>query len=525
MKKVIFIVFTIIPVFVYGNWVEWKKEKILDLDDLFHGDSLSFYTPGSIFRMNIGEDGDTNNIQMVTVQIMVYNLPFHSWLRYHYYKEGSIETKVVDSTFGFYNFSSDTDSRGRLHLLYSFLPPDTPSYTLVYGVIHGDTVFSLDTIFKEENKRDYYWRYQGKNTILLDKDDNPHIIYLTISEEPGGMYYSETLYVHHRYFTGSEWQDEIIYEAMEETENPAMLAEISPGITSIDADFDSEDNLYIAFLEDSIVDENDYDNWNFFFYGKLLYEDGGVWKTERLPGDYFYNTGYDRNFLQMEIDRNDNIHIAWKERLCRYPDNPSLYNTTWYGERNKGENDWRIKKLDEKSDFVYDNLFLSLDTSDVPHLFVSVTWGGYSPGGYGKHYWKYDNDTWKMERCPLVNSDVVFDMNNRPHYLSLDTMTLREIYHVWRQEHEGIREKDRGNRDRIRITEKKGCIEIEMGYNGYAEIKMYDIHGRKIDDIYSGYVDGNKKIIYDWKELPGGVYFIRVKLNSREVMQKLIKRR
>ena len=259
-----------------------------------------------------------------------------------------------------------------------------------------------------------------------------------------------------------------------------------------------------------------------------MYEDGGVWKTERLPGNYFYNTGYDENFLQMEIDRNDNIHIAWKERLCHYPDNPSLYNTTWYGERGKGENDWRIKKLDEKNVFPYDNLFLSLDTSDVPHLFASVTLGGYPPketGGYIRHYWKYDNDNWKMERCPPVNSNVIFDMNNRPHYLSLDTMTSREIYHVWRQEHEGIREKDRGDRDRIRITEKKGCIEIEMGYNGYAEIKMYDIHGRKIDDIYSGYVDGNKKIIYDWKELPGGVYFIRVKLNSREVMQKLIKRR
>ena len=78
----------------------------------------------------------------------------------------------------------------------------------------------------------------------------------------------------------------------------------------------------------------------------------------------------------------------------------------------------------------------------------------------------------------------------------------------------------------ISLTEQnREHIEFQVFYNGYADIGLYDIQGRKIDDIYSGYVDGKKTIPYDWKDLSKGIYFIRAEMRDGVITEKVVKRR
>ena len=88
----------------------------------------------------------------------------------------------------------------------------------------------------------------------------------------------------------------------------------------------------------------------------------------------------------------------------------------------------------------------------------------------------------------------------------------------------GVGEDDRRNINSLTITEQNlDYIEFEIGITGYADISLYDIQGRKVDDIYSGYVNGNKRITYDWKDLSKGVYFIRAEIGDKSITEKVIK--
>ena len=90
---------------------------------------------------------------------------------------------------------------------------------------------------------------------------------------------------------------------------------------------------------------------------------------------------------------------------------------------------------------------------------------------------------------------------------------------------EGVDEKDiKENKGDIAITEQgRDYIEFEVSYTGYADIRIYDIQGRKVGDIYSGYVDGKKTISYNWGDLSKGVYFIRLRTEDKESCKKVIK--
>ena len=76
----------------------------------------------------------------------------------------------------------------------------------------------------------------------------------------------------------------------------------------------------------------------------------------------------------------------------------------------------------------------------------------------------------------------------------------------------------------ITIAEQsRDYVEFEVSYNSYIDISLYDVQGRKIGDVYSGYVKCNKKITYDWRDLSKGVYFIKAEMGENSITEKVIK--
>ncbi len=73
------------------------------------------------------------------------------------------------------------------------------------------------------------------------------------------------------------------------------------------------------------------------------------------------------------------------------------------------------------------------------------------------------------------------------------------------------------------LKQSSKYMEFGMGITGYADIGLYDVQGRKIDDIYSGYLNGKNKITYDWRNLSKGVYFIRVEMGDKVITEKVLK--
>ncbi len=73
------------------------------------------------------------------------------------------------------------------------------------------------------------------------------------------------------------------------------------------------------------------------------------------------------------------------------------------------------------------------------------------------------------------------------------------------------------------VRQSSKYIEFEIGVTGYADIGIYDIHGRKVVGIYSGYVRRGERINYEWADLSCGTYFINVDMGGSSVMKKVVK--
>ena len=87
----------------------------------------------------------------------------------------------------------------------------------------------------------------------------------------------------------------------------------------------------------------------------------------------------------------------------------------------------------------------------------------------------------------------------------------------------GVKENKKRNRVVRWLKQSSKYIEFEVFYTGYADISLYDIQGRRVDDIYSGYVNSDKSITYDWRDLSKGVYFIRAEMGDKSITEKVIK--
>ncbi len=54
-------------------------------------------------------------------------------------------------------------------------------------------------------------------------------------------------------------------------------------------------------------------------------------------------------------------------------------------------------------------------------------------------------------------------------------------------------------------------------------LRLYDLMGRKVADIAERrYTSGTHHAIIDAKELPGGIYFIRMSAGSRNASRKVV---
>ena len=66
-------------------------------------------------------------------------------------------------------------------------------------------------------------------------------------------------------------------------------------------------------------------------------------------------------------------------------------------------------------------------------------------------------------------------------------------------------------------------IEYSLLEQGYANISVYDLQGRVIKELVSEYKDqGDYKIVWDATNVPSGVYFIQMNINSFASTQKVM---
>ena len=73
------------------------------------------------------------------------------------------------------------------------------------------------------------------------------------------------------------------------------------------------------------------------------------------------------------------------------------------------------------------------------------------------------------------------------------------------------------------IKQSNKYIDLNIGIEGKLDVSLYDIEGRKVAGIYSGYVDEGERISYDWEDLCMGIYFIKVKIGNKEFTKRIIK--
>ena len=66
-------------------------------------------------------------------------------------------------------------------------------------------------------------------------------------------------------------------------------------------------------------------------------------------------------------------------------------------------------------------------------------------------------------------------------------------------------------------------IEYSVLEEGYANISVYDLQGRVIKELVSEYKDqGNYEVVWNAINIPSGVYFIQMNINSFVSTQKVM---
>ena len=64
-------------------------------------------------------------------------------------------------------------------------------------------------------------------------------------------------------------------------------------------------------------------------------------------------------------------------------------------------------------------------------------------------------------------------------------------------------------------------IEYELGKNSFVELKIYDVNGKEINTIVNeNQSTGSYKVLYDASEMPSGVYFYSLSINSDKINTK-----
>ena len=241
---------------------------------------------------------DSNDNPHIIYYERFYDNGWHQNLKYAYYDDTwHIETVDDISTFSssFLFCSIALDSNDTPHISYEKL--DEIKYAYYDGSWHKETVDVAGI-----------WG-PVVSSLILDRADNPHIVY--------GVYYEyygdgELKYAHY----DGNWHIELICP---------IYGGYSGGITHISLALDSNEEPHICYNEDFGGTSPD----GFWFYSgqEYVYFDG-TWHSEHCHGTN-YNGYYSE--ASIALDNRDNIHIIYNTALgpiLKY----DYYDTTWYTE-------------------------------------------------------------------------------------------------------------------------------------------------------------------------------------------------
>ena len=291
-------------------------------------------------------------------------------------------------------------------------------------------------------------------------------------------------------------------------------------------DFDDDNEMYVVAEWNSswVVEEN---------IPVLFYKRGGVWHKEIFPSGsvnwWEFWTWESSPIVTMKIDREGRPVMS----VMNYLSDEEGYGLLLY-RFDPGTGEWEVDTLEKNLTRVGDyGAWIDIDKEGVIHiLYKNVRYGWLDEEGWHSEDINRDEDGGVEGVYKIGLGNLVIDEEGRPHFLAKFVSDsgyamgydYDSLCHVW-ADYGGMEGKKRRDiRKDITITEQgRDYIEFQVFYNGYADIRIYDIQGRRVGDIYSGYVDGKKSIIYDWSNLSKGVYFIRAEMEDGVITEKVVK--
>lgn len=264
---------------------------------------------------------------------------------------------------------------------------------------NGDTTNALRYATKSGGSWDIETFEQPENyhvtstSIALDSDGYPHIVYNISSNDDVEDEDDDFYRVRYTYWDGSDWQ----------VENIATNGE------DVFLGIDSNDNSHVSLRRENIDEESDVTRlsyakrtagtWNvttidsdtsaggdtglavdssnnphivYRDYGnsavRYAYHDGTSWSTQVVAAD-----GGDNEGTKIAIDSNGNPHIVYAS-----DDTERLYYTVL------SDGSWSSEIIDRMG-----NSAIAIDSSDIPHVARTRTWGDDSEYGENAEYLKY----------------------------------------------------------------------------------------------------------------------------------------
>ncbi len=382
--------------------------------------------------------------------------------------------------------------------------PDMYDYDLRYSRWLGDT---WDTMGAGSGA---FW-----NSLAIDSSDNPHV--------SATIFRHDDLNPAHNYFDGAEWHHDQIASTesewhsieLDDSENPrvfyydvdetsldyAHLEGVNWVIDTVDnggdiggsisTAIDISDNVHIIYVDNSSQQL------------KYAYQNGSSWVISNV------NTSIDvSSVTSIVLDSFGNPHISFYDE-----DNSDLIYAYL-------DSSWQIETVDSSGD-KGEWSSIALDSSDNPHI---------SYYGDGDLMYAYDNgSTWEIE---IVDSDgdvglwnsLVLDSSNNPHISYRDNTDENVKYAV--NNSTDIDEEEGDIPDiptgfvLFQSVPNPSCgnfiIKFAVPYKTDLELQLFDVKGRKVDNLTAGSFNAGVHSI-PVRDIGAGVYLYR--LSSGEFVE------
>jgi hypothetical protein len=209
--------------------------------------------------------------------------------------------------------------------------------------------------------------------------------------------------------------------------NPGLLPTgAANGLSTISADIDQNDNIYIVWKSGN------------FSLGFSKFN-GTSWSPTYTINTQTQNAGDTVTFSQITVDRNNRIHIMWQQgNHLNY--SGGFYSSCWYARSTDGGNTFTTMRLSQNTANYRHAAFPVADFGGTAHDTLMIAWRENSNGGSNLNNWNWDvkaritydggatwNPTFTLEGSANSNDDDQWD----PNIIVDKNGVIHAFYHIY----------------------------------------------------------------------------------------------